>query len=1227
MADVSREKILRINTQGAESNVKSLKTQIRELKEQLAGLEKGTAEYDRVAKQLADTNQKQIEVNEAMKYSNKDLGATLSNLTKVSAGVVGAISSINGVMTLMGADSEEAMEAMKNIQAMMAIIQGLSAVDTAVKALNGLSIAFKGFNAAKGANALVTAASTTAQIGETGAIADNTNEMVENNKEAEKFNQLNKDAKTDVDNSKDAIDRETQSLIQNTKQTIANKEARSGNTEAAQKYIDELEAITEKETEIKSEALNQGYSLALKEYADKIQVYEKYIKDLEDKYSAIKAKGGDLTEVTKELNEARADLKQFEGSFNRMLETGTTDVKDLTYAFDAQLKNLNDSVYESYDAIEESIGRCNTLIAGMPIEVATEKAKELEKEFEGIIDVQQNLAIPLADPESLESEKEKLQDLLELQAKQKAQTAELFEQAELRKKQQADLRRKIDETTVAENKNTTATEENTVAAEKNTVAHQKEAGAIDDVGKAAGKAKKSFGAWGIIITIAITAITALISHLKKLKEEAKVTFSQLEEVEMNANTQTQEAIGHYRLLRNSFVKAKKAGEDMTKWVKDHTEKLKALNLENLNLNQYEDIFINKTDAYLTALTKRYKAQWKLKAVEEKYIENLKDISRWHDLAYKIGINDYMNHWDDEYTIDGITRTVEEWQKASMTAFTNNQQIDQDIEGLVKDVEDATDELKKFGITFTTTTTTSKRSLKEILVDFKELWKQNLSTIFNANDAGRMFNGLYSETETMLDKIKQIIKSSNLGNALSEEFKGALENNTLTKDDRFALNFKFVFDNDELTKLENELVKEQELLTQYVNNEIKVSEEELAKQREKVNKLKEEVDARIQLMKAVLDYTKALDDEYKKEQENLKFKNLWEQEKHQFEEYRADVRANNPFAEVNKTITETEDNLSNLRDEMAELAAEEERLKNSPQNQQTVERLEEIAELRRENEKEIWQLQNDLEEAHYQERLIKIQALYDEETKKAEEAARKKEDYNLDWGQSDNYNTGVDAIQNTLDMIDAQIKAVKNKYATFIELAKQNNEDWVTLEIERDAAIEELQRQHNEKSIELEQEKSRRRLSIAKTYVNAYSSLSNQIGSILSAEMERYDENSKEYKNMKYAQGVINTGEGVLAAFMSGIDSGIPAPWNLALAAAMAGLTLTAGIMQLNNIKNEKLGGSMPNTVEVGSEYDTLSYVQGAETLSAIQDQRVYVVESDITSTQNRVEVAESSATF
>ena len=128
MADTSKEKIISVNTTGATKNVKTLKQQIKELRDQLGMLEAGTAEYDAVAKQLADTNQRQIEVNEAMKYSNQDVGQTFSNLTRVATGVIGAINGVNAVMSMMGADGEEAAEALRNIQLTMEVIQGMIAV-------------------------------------------------------------------------------------------------------------------------------------------------------------------------------------------------------------------------------------------------------------------------------------------------------------------------------------------------------------------------------------------------------------------------------------------------------------------------------------------------------------------------------------------------------------------------------------------------------------------------------------------------------------------------------------------------------------------------------------------------------------------------------------------------------------------------------------------------------------------------------------------------------------------------------------------------------------------------------------------------------------------------------------------------------------------------------------------------------------------------------------------
>ena len=151
MSDVVKKKIIDIETGQSVKNVEKLtdsfvplRKQIRDLQNQLAQLEKGTEEYDRVSKQLADTRQKQIQINEAAKYSNKDFGATMSNLTTVSMGLVGGINAISASMALLSNDSEKMQKALVPIQMVMAAIQGFSALDKAIKALNGLKVAFLG---------------------------------------------------------------------------------------------------------------------------------------------------------------------------------------------------------------------------------------------------------------------------------------------------------------------------------------------------------------------------------------------------------------------------------------------------------------------------------------------------------------------------------------------------------------------------------------------------------------------------------------------------------------------------------------------------------------------------------------------------------------------------------------------------------------------------------------------------------------------------------------------------------------------------------------------------------------------------------------------------------------------------------------------------------------------------------------------------------------------------
>lgn len=152
----TKTKVIDINTGQAVKNVDNLtksfvplRTQIKQLRDQLGSLEQGTVEYNRVAKQMADLQQQQVEIAEAAKYSNKDFGQVMSNLTNVSMGLVGGINAVSASMALLGQSDEDMQKALQHITLLMATIQGFSAIDDALKSLEGLKNAFSDLGDAK----------------------------------------------------------------------------------------------------------------------------------------------------------------------------------------------------------------------------------------------------------------------------------------------------------------------------------------------------------------------------------------------------------------------------------------------------------------------------------------------------------------------------------------------------------------------------------------------------------------------------------------------------------------------------------------------------------------------------------------------------------------------------------------------------------------------------------------------------------------------------------------------------------------------------------------------------------------------------------------------------------------------------------------------------------------------------------------------------------------------
>lgn len=1078
MADVTKEKILKINTTGAEKNVKSLKQQIKELRDQMGQLEQGTAEYDAVAKQLGETLQKQTEINEATKNTSQDFGATLSNLTTVSAGVVGAISAVNGVMNLMGVEGEEAQKAMLKVQSLMAIIQGLGAVDNAAKALKRLQVAFGGVSKTKLETITSTRGVTAAETAESIALADNTLKTQKNNEAAELYDKAQIDNARNTDASTEAILRETEAL----------------NTATYQQKIYE------------SSLKNWGFykERANKQLSAGIITEEEYAKKMAHMNENIRRQRERLDEA----NAAYQRLKQSKADNNLANTTNTASENANTTAINKNTgaKAKNTTTTNANTASQKAGTKATTQMTGATA-TATTGVNGLTKAFKGMM-----RAIP----------------------------------------------------------------------------------------------------WLLAIGVALDLIVGMFSKTSKAEEEMKNRLEDYQNMLKGINQTIEEGKVHVDVLverlnsSNSLSEKKAIIEELNKEVDGFNGKVD----ETTKAVTYSEEALNK---YNKALEERTK----LKAYEAQ-LADLKAQREEYELMMRIAQHSPMRK--------------KEWEEAK----TNLKQVEaqiSDIERLIKEIDlGAALSLDNKGNGGGAKTVV--RTVKEMLVDIKALYKEIIGDMTAMADTKNMFDGVYNSLDSLRNKIYGLVSTSigtKAGKAFTESFVSSIENG-FEGFDFYGMTVDKVFNREMVDKLTQDLVAEEQTLAKYLNEEVKVSETVIKKQKEKVAALTTEVNT----IKDVLNAVIALGEEERKQALKAKEIEKWniqyEQTKNLQEELMTDIRSNNPYKEINQSISKATYSLENYRNELSELDEEENRLNSlGVSNKQITNRLEEIAKRRREIALEQFKLESELEETMHQQRMLDITDEYDGILAIVKDRYDRKlweqEEHDLDWGQTDNYNTTVREVENTVKMIEAQMSAVEEYYADLQSHFVENSAEWINLEIEKNATLEELDRQHIEKSVQLEQEKSKRRLTIAKTYISAYSALSNQIGTILSAEMERYDENSKEYKKMKYAQGVMTTAEGVLAAFMSGIESGITPPGNVILAGALAGLALTAGIMQLNNIKNEKLGGSMPNTVNIGSEYDTLSYQTNVDTLSAIQDQRVWVAESDITSTQQRVQVSESAATF
>lgn len=132
-------RVLTIDTQPAQTSVKELRKELKELRNTLLSTEEGTEEYNQTLQQAAGIQHTLKEQMEEVNASAMDFGQITGNVVKATGGLVAGLQAAQATMNLFGVENEEIIKSLEKMQNLMAITQAIPALDDGVKAFKRLS--------------------------------------------------------------------------------------------------------------------------------------------------------------------------------------------------------------------------------------------------------------------------------------------------------------------------------------------------------------------------------------------------------------------------------------------------------------------------------------------------------------------------------------------------------------------------------------------------------------------------------------------------------------------------------------------------------------------------------------------------------------------------------------------------------------------------------------------------------------------------------------------------------------------------------------------------------------------------------------------------------------------------------------------------------------------------------------------------------------------------------
>ena len=267
------------------------------------------------------------------------------------------------------------------------------------------------------------------------------------------------------------------------------------------------------------------------------------------------------------------------------------------------------------------------------------------------------------------------------------------------------------------------------------------------------------------------------------------------------------------------------------------------------------------------------------------------------------------------------------------------------------------------------------------------------------------------------------------------------------------------------------------------------------------------------------------------------------------------------------------------------------------------------------------------------------------------------EYSLKEAKSSGSLSFNDLIEETNRIYEANKKHLQEQADEYKKLMEDNTIDKEAREnAERDynntmAELRNLDTQNLIDNTNLQKEAIEQQIEMYSNLAESIGDIFGSIADMLQDDIKRKVENGeiteeegeKQFKAVKafqIAQATIQTISGAIAAFMS-CQSQFPQPYGAIIGAVQAAAVTAAGVAQIAKIKNTQLGGGGSSVgsptaapVQTAPEEYVPQYTQNATGESeitrladSIHNQRVYVVESDITEAQNRSKVRVTESTW